>query len=362
MKNIKLHLFKIATAATFTFTASALLVSSSFAQGTPAKVGAFVRGSDDHAAKAFEEGMQLALAKKSPAALDIKFLNASDGTSPDAAALKALVSTDHAPLVLYWSVDALTPVAPYLNESQVVGLASWHVTEKVPYLGQHIFGFGYSIESSFKALAKFAGNKLHSNRICVVSSAENTYDTQSKAFIEESKSLGNTIVFDEKAATDAAYPALITRAQKETCDTILAALPATGSTAFVKAARAASYKGHILVGDTLFAPEIAALGKDAEGIYMVQAWSDDAEFKSLYAAKYGSTPDGVTLGAAALGYDTINCVQNILPPLDSGGIRNSFLSTPCEGLTGATRFSGERIAQRAKRVVTVKAGQLSVAG
>lgn len=131
-------------------------------------------------------------------------------------------------------------------------------------------------------------------------------------------------------------------------------LPADAVVSFVKAARAASFKGKILVGDSLFTAEREALGKDANGIYLLQSWSDDASLKAKYSSKYGSEPDGVTLGAAALGYDLIQCIEAVGNNLDVNSISYSWLSTPCEGLTGKTQFSGERIAQRAKQILTVK--------
>ena len=109
-----------------------------------------------------------------------------------------------------------------------------------------------------------------------------------------------------------------------------------------------------MVGDTFFSVERELLGKDAEGIYVLQAWSDDAAFKAQYAAKYGAEPDGITLGAAALGYDLIKCIEAAGPNPNSGAISYSWLSATWQGLTGKTQFSGERIALRTKRILTVK--------
>jgi hypothetical protein len=79
-------------------------------------------------------------------------------------------------------------------------------------------------------------------------------------------------------------------------------------------------------------------------------------------AKYGGDPDGITLGAAALGYDLINCINGAGVNPDAGAIRHSWLSKPCEGLTGKTQFSGERIARRQKRILTVKDGKFGAVG
>jgi ABC-type branched-subunit amino acid transport system substrate-binding protein len=229
-------------------------------------------------------------------------------------------------------------------------------------MGSYIFGFGYSTELAFKQMAKFAGNTLKSYRFAIITADENASQRKSDAFIEESKSLGNTIVFEDKVVADTAdYGALISRATKENCDTIFAALPAPALVKFIKAARSNKFKGKILVGDTLQAPDLATLGADADGIYMTQAFSDDANFKSMYSAKYGAAPDGVTLGYAALGYDTIKCLQSVSSPIDASAIKYSFLSAPCEGLTGKTQFTGERIAQRRKRILTVTGGQILLA-
>ena len=314
------------------------------------------------AAKAFEQGVQLGLTKTPDAAFSVKFADVSTGMSPDSATLKALAEGEEpAPFVVYWSTNDLAAVAPFLNQSEIVGLIAWNVNKKTIALGTKIFGFGYSDLLSFKALTKFAGDRLKSYRFGMISSAAAPFDYQSEVFSEETKSLGNTIVFNEKVDSTTDFAALVKRAQKETCDTIFAALPGAELISLIKAARAASYKGKILVGDTLFASEVAALGKDAEGVYAVQAWSDDAAFKASYVAQYPGTPDGVTLGAAALGYDLVNCVHKVGMPLDSSAIRSSFLSGPCEGLTGITQFTGERISQRRKRILTVKDGQFALA-
>ena len=229
-------------------------------------------------------------------------------------------------------------------------------------LGANIYGFGYSTELTFTKMAKFAGNVLRSNRIGVIAASESRFDIQNEVFVEESKSLANTIVFNERVAADSAdISPLIERAVKENCDTLFVVLPSPALVRFIKAVRASPFKGKLLVGDTLFAPELLDLGADAEGIYMAQPWSDDSALKTLYSNKYGALPDGITLGIVALGYDTIKCLQGIGKPFDAYSIKQSLLSQSCEGLTGNTQFTGERIAQRRKRILTVKNGQLLLA-
>lgn len=335
------------------------------AQPKPQKEGttiaAFLSGAapDEPQAKAFERGMELAADAKSPASLNRKILNRSEG-SPDNSSLQKLVSSVQ--LVVYWQTSDLIPAAPMLKHVEVIAVPVWNVTEKVAGLGTKVFGFGYSTERSFAAFAKYAGTKLKSYRFAVLSSSTEPFNTQGEAFIEETKSQGNTIVFEEKVeSAEADFKALINRATKETCDTIIAVLPADAVVSFVKAARAASFGGKILVGDSLFTAEREALGKDANGIYLLQSWSDDASLKAKYTSKYGSEPDGVTLGAAALGYDLIQCVEAVGANLNANSISYSWLSTPCEGLTGITQFSGERIAQRTKRILTVKDDKFELA-
>lgn len=317
-------------------------------------IAAFLSGAvpDQAAAKAFERGMELATDAKPSPKINRTILDRSQG-AVDSPALQPLLAK--VPLVIYWQTADLAPAAQVLSQSEVIAVSVWNVTKKVAALGTKVFGFGYSTERSFAEYAKFAGNKLKSYRFAVLSSANEPFSTQSKAFIEESKSLGNTIVFEEKIdSASADFKELIARATKETCDTIFAVLPGDALVAFIKAARSASFTGKILVGDSFFSTEREALGKDAEGIYVLQAWSDDPTLKSQYSAKYASEPDGITLGAAALGYDLIQCLQAVGPNPNSESIPYSWLSTPCEGLTGKTLFSGERIAQRVKKVLTVK--------
>ena len=245
----------------------------------------------------------------------------------------------------------------------MIAIPVWNVTKKVAGLGTNVFGFGYSTERSFAEFAKFAGTKLKSYRFGVISAPVEPFSTQSKAFVEETKSQGNTVVFDEKA--DGAFndfTSLATRARKEQCDTIFAVLPGDRLVSFIKAARGAGFTGKILVGDSFFASDRAALGKDAEGIYVLQAWSDDPALKAQFATKYGGEPDGITLGAAALGYDLIRCIEQAGATSDPDAISHAWLSAPCEGLTGKTQFSGERIAQRQKRVLTVKNEKFELAG
>lgn len=320
----------------------------------PAKVGAFIL-STNPSAKYFEQGAEL-LNNNS---FELKFFDASKGNSANAEVLKSLIEKDKSPLALYWSVEEAKEVAPYLTSSEAVGLVIAEVNKKVIPLGANIFGFGYSNELTFKQMAKYAGNTLKSYRFAVITANEDRYDLQSKVFIEESKSLGNTIVFEEKVAANISdFNSHITRATKENCDTIFAVLPTTALINFIKTAKTNKFKGKILVGDTLFASDITSLGQDAEGIYMTQVWSDDANLKSMYSAKYGNSLDGISLGFVALGYDTVKCLQGISSPLDAYTIKNSLLATSCEGITGKTQFTGERVAQRRKKILTVKAGQL----
>lgn len=364
MKKLQSIFDRLVTCAVLAGLAFTALLDASFAQNGSTPIGAFVQtsGPDAYAAKAFEQGVQLAIDKKASPALTVKFYDINQGGSIEGTALRSLLEKDRVPLVMYWKTDDIISIAPYLIQSRVIGLVSWEVTKKVSSLGAQIYGFGYSTEASFKELAKYAGNTLKSYRFGLISSSASPFDTQSKAFSEQSKSLGNTIVFDEKVdQADADFKALLTRAQKESCDTLFVTLPSSSLVSFVKAARASAFKGKLIVGDTLFAPELQLLGKDAEGIYMIQAWSDDVSFQSRYSARYGEAPDNVTLGVAALGFDTIECIQGVGSTLDASMIRYSLASKSCEGITGQTRFTGERIAQRRKRVVSVKDGKFTLA-
>jgi len=321
-------------------------------------IGAFLRGPapDEAVATAFERGMEIA----SPPEITRTVLNRSQGLSDDPSFQKFL--TSGSPLVVYWETTDVAPVAATLKQSNVIAVPVWNVTEKVATLGNNVFGFGYSTERSFAKFAKFAGNKLKSYRFGIISSASEPFNTQSEAFIEETKSLGNTVVFDEKVdPTVTDFADYFARAKKENCDTIFAVLPGDGLVALVRAARAAAYSGKILVGDSFFAAQRAALGKDADGIFILQSWSDDADLKAQYTAKYGSEPDGITLGAAALGFDLIRCIEKAGANPNSETIAYSWLSNPCEGLTGITQFSGERIAQRQKKILTVRDEKFEVA-
>lgn len=327
-------------------------------------IAAFLRGSapDEAAAKAFEQGMTLAAEAKSPPAVNRTLLNRNQG-GPDDPSLQPLLTSGSIPLVVYWQTNDLAPSASALKQADVIAVPVWNVTKKVAALGTNVFGFGFSTEGSFAQLAKFAGKELKSYRFGVIAAPSEPFATQSKAFIEETKSLGNTVVFDEKADSAAAdFEGLVTRAKKESCDTIFAVLPGDSLVALIKAARTGAFVGKILVGDSFFAAERAALGKDADGIYILQAWSDDAAFRAQYSTKYGGEPDGITLGAAALGYDLIRCIEAVGENPDSGAISYAWLSNPCEGLTGKTQFTGERMAQRQKRILTVKSERFELAG
>lgn len=324
-------------------------------------------GPDAYAASAVQRGMQLALAQPEAAGLSGQYLDVKDAADASSGQLKTFVENDKVPTVFHWRVDTITGPAPYLSESNVVGLALWDATRSVPRLGQHIFGFGYSTETSAKEFAKFAGNKLKSYRFGIVSSAEPHLDLQRKAFVEETKSQGNTVVFEE-ASAGGDFASIVERAKKEKCDTLFAALPAKSAIQFVQAARKGSFSGKILLGDTLFAPELNELGKDAEGVYMMQTWASDEPFAQMYAAKFGGATDGVTLGAAALGYDAVSCVAKLKKGIEGTGqafgadsLKHQLLAEPCEGLTGKTGFTGERIAQRRKKAVTIKGGEFALA-
>lgn len=326
-------------------------------------IGAFLRGSapDEVAAKAFEQGMELAAEAKSPPAVKRTVLNRTQGT--DDPSLQPLLTSGSMPLIVYWQTADLAPAAPALKKSNVIAVPVWNVGKQVAALGTKVFGFGYSTERSFAEFAKFAGTKLKSYRFAVISSSAEPFNEQSNAFVEETKSQGNTVVFDEKAESVAAdFAGLVARAKKEKCDTIFAVLPGDALVKLIKAARAGAFTGKILVGDSFFATDREALGKDAEGIYLIQAWNDDSTFKAQYSAKYGGEPDGVTLGAAALGYDLIRCVEEAGASPSSETISHAWLSKSCEGLTGKTQFTGERIAQRQKRILTVKGDKFELVG
>lgn len=326
-------------------------------------ITAFLRGDgpDAAAAKAFEQGMDLAAEASSSPVVKRTVQSRAQGTANDPA-FQSLLKSGGVPLVVYWQTTDAAPVAATLKQSKILAVPVWNVTKQVAALGTNVFGFGYDTNRSYAQFAKFAGNKLKSYRFGVISSAAEPFNTQSRAFIEETKSLGNTVVFDERAESPSTdFGALIARAKKEKCDTLIAVLSGEALVPFVKAARAGGWTGKLLVGDSFSAAEVAALGKDAEGLYLLQAWSDDPGFKAQYSAKFGGDADGITLGAAALGYDLVKCVETAGAGADSEAISYAWLSNPCEGLTGKTQFSGERIAQRVKRVLTVKSGKFELA-
>lgn len=146
-------------------------------------IAAFLSGAaqDEPQAKAFERGMELAAEAKSPASINRKILNRTEG-SPNNSSLQKLVSS--VPFVVYWQTSDLIPAAPILKQAEVIAVPVWNVTEKVAGLGNKVFGFGYSTERSFAAFAKYAGTKLKSYRFAVLSSSAEPFKTQSEAFIE----------------------------------------------------------------------------------------------------------------------------------------------------------------------------------
>jgi hypothetical protein len=58
----------------------------------------------------------------------------------------------------------------------------------------------------------------------------------------------------------------------------------------------------------------------------------------------------------------IQCIEEVGENPNPESISYSWLWNPCIGLTGKTQFSGERIAQRVKRVLTVKGDKFELAG
>lgn len=325
---------------------------------TKPQIAAFIKSSDTNEMlfKSYQLGVELAQQENSTL-FDVNFFDYSLGSSTDSEKLKALVDNGSIPMAIYWNTGDVVPVASYLSQGNVVGMVAYEVTKKIIPLGASIFGFGYSTENTFKDLTKFAGNKLKSYRFAVIKSTDAKFDIQNKVFIEETKSLGNTIVFEEAISDSSVdFSALVKKAQKENCDTIFAALPAKSLVELIRIAKNIGFKGKILTGDTLFSSDINTLGRDAEGIYFVQTWSDDQKLKEYYSAKFGNTPDGITLGVAALGYDTIKCLQGVGNTFDASSIKYSLLSQPCEGITGNTYFTGERMAQRKMPILTVKDG------
>lgn len=362
--NFSLQLSSRRRLSVFAFGVIAQLTPSQNSLAAPAKMAAFVQdsGTESAARKAFLEGATLAAEKFPSSVLSIESHPAAEGATPESASLKALVEGEHVPLVVYWSSDEIAATAPFLNQSKTLGIVASEVGENIPRLGSYIFGFGYSIKGTFFNYAKFAGNKLKAYRFGLISTNDSRFDSQAKAFSEQTKSLGNTVVFDEKVeAEGAAWAPLVARLNKEKCDSVFAAIPSSALSPFLKAVREAKYKGKIFLGDSLRPEDLAPLGKDAEGVYLIQTWSDDDVLLRAYAAKFGKSPDPVTLGAVATGYDLVNCVAATPAPVDADSIKYSFLSSPCEGLTGKTGFTGERIAQRKKRILSIQSGQFVLA-
>ena len=253
-----------------------------------------------------------------------------------------------------WNTPEVDPLSPALLEKKIVGIIANSVTKRVMYLGSYVFGFGYSEELTYKNYASVAGKKLSANRICVTRSNTPLQEIRTNSFIEQSKSLGNTIVFNELLSPSDAGT-LLSKATNEKCDIFFSALEESDVDAFLTAAKGSNYKGKILLGD--LDPFAHPLVKEVSTqVYGVSTLVTNEEFLALATKSLGRTLTAKELGDIALGYDLMTCVAATQGELSADTLKYSFLASPCEGLTGVTKFSGQRISQRAKKVVNMTGG------
>lgn len=267
----------------------------------------------------------------------------------DAGPVSDAVGTSAA--VVGWGTSDIDPVASSLQSQKVIGIIAHSVTKRVMYLGSYVFGFGYSEELTYKEYASFAGKKLSANRICVVQSVSPLQEVRTNSFVEQSKSLGNTVVFQEKVAATEVGP-LLSRAVNEKCDILFAAIDQSELSVFFTALKGSLYKGKVLLGDLdPFSQE------NAKGIgnplYGISPWATDDALMRLSSDALGRTVTPKELGDIALGYDLMGCLNATQGEFSADTLKYSFLASPCEGLTGITRFSGQRISQRRKRVINI---------
>ncbi len=330
-------------------------------------VGAILPLSGDFAflGTQMQRGMELAL-EDYPAS-HIKIVYEDDQTLNNLSALNALkklLLSDKAVIVLNDAVNTTKAIAPTLDAQKVPAVVFWDNNEELKGLSKYVFAMGLSTELAGSDMAQFAFHTLGVKSVYIASAQDGWSEIISNSFAKKFKELDGTINAHEKFPPDSIdFRTLIAKAKQAGSGAIYFPLFPQANESLIKQARELDYTGYLLTGDGLTEENIQNLGALSNGVYASLPYLANQSFLDKYRAKFSDNLNPINLSFAGLGYDAAKLVIDVVASLEKRGtkvtaeaIRNALPGFEFSGVTGSGKFSAEGIVTKKELLLEVHNG------
>ncbi len=220
---------------------------------------------------------------------------------------------------------------------------------------QNLYRIAPSQRSSAVALAMTAGF-LKARSAVVISQPSRVGPESTKIFAESLGDHGGRIMASYETEGEVDFAAQIA---KKSPDVVYVASSKQLAGEMISALRSAEYGGPILTAEGLSGADLAALERQAEGVYLSRAVADlnendNGHFVGAYRERYGEEPDLY----AAYGYDAVHALVKALEgrALLPSELRKGLRDAEIAGVTGLFDFDHRGDVPRYPRVYRVAEG------
>ncbi len=329
------------------------------------KVGAVIPLTGDIAwfGESVSIGMRLAL--KDGADQSIKLQLEDDQSNSKVATINSATKlvNDGASVLLVSSVNTAFATAAISEREKIPTFVLIDSNQSIPKINAYTYGFGFSNERVGRDIANFAIKKLGSKEVGIVSAHDEWSEIVSNVFNQEILNLGGKIKIHEKILLDDNdMRAVVLRLKKAAIDTVYFPLYKSSVVSFVKAIRAANLPIKLLTAEGLSEVEISELGKDANEIYLTNAWLEDPGFAQKVYSFSGKSPGTLNLAHVAIGYDIINFlaaayIDHLLLKIP---LKQAISKLNFSGVLGPINFSEQQISDRSQNILSVESGRFKL--
>ena len=285
-----------------------------------------------------------------------------------ATAARKLISRDHISALLGEVASSRSlEMAPIAQSSKIPMISPSSTNPKVTAVGSYIFRVCFIDPFQGTVMAKFAKNKLHLNKVAVLTSVSSAYSVGlAKYFKERFAADGGEIAIEQKYSEgDKDFRSQLTAIKAAGVGGIFVPGYYTEAALVAKQARELGITVPLFGGDGWEAPQLIEIGGAAmEGTYYSTHYSPEDSspavqgFVKRFQARFnGETPDAM----AALGYDSVAFLVDAIKRAgvtDPAAVRSALAATKdFTGVTGHTTIDANRNASKAAVIVTVKDGR-----
>lgn len=285
-----------------------------------------------------------------------------------ATATKKLISRDKVVAILGANLSANSlEAAPICQWAHVPMMAITSTDPAVTQKGDYIFRICFIDAFQGAVLGRFAHDRLHAQRLALLTSASASYSIGlSRVIREHFEALGGTVVAEQRYSEgDKDFNAQLTAIRAQHPDVIAATGYYTEAALICRQARALGLEVPVIGGDGWEAPQLTELGGDAvNGTYYCSYFSAEntapavRDFVARYKARWnGEVPEA----SAALGFDAIRLIAAAIAragTTDEPKLRDAIAATKdFQGVTGRTTIDAQRNSTKPAIILTVKDGR-----